>query len=452
VLLSIIIFGLVKVVLSGSRVIDPMALRLFGASLVVEIAGVLAMPLFADHPYVSVEVVGRSLSHGVMVAAAIRQRRAASLTSEDRDRADRRPFSVLPYFAVAAVNGLLLVTLRGGHAAPLVVGTAAATLTGLVTARQLGAFRDNSRLLAELRLQERRFRSLVQNATDVTAICERDGTVTYISPGVQRLTGHWPEEMLGTRGPTVHPDDFAVIGASFHEIRTAPPGTTKTEQGRIGHVDGSWRWAQITFTNLLDDPAVRGVVTNTSDISEAHAFHRELTHQASHDPLTDLANRSLFGSRLELALARADGRQVSLALIDLDDFKPVNDTLGHHAGDALLIAVAERLGRGVRPQDLVARLGGDEFAVLFDGAGASIVEAIADRMLTVLAEPLIVDGHTLRVRASVGIAAAQAGDDADGLMRRADLALYAAKDAGKGRCVRYTTTMRPKVSLPRRST
>src|SRR5581483_1398925 len=156
----------------------------------------------------------------------------------------------------------------------------------------------------------------------------------------------------------------------------------------------------------------------------------QLSHQANHDSLTDLANRSLFGEQLDRALAGRDGRPVSLALIDLDDFKTVNDTLGHHAGDALLIAVAERLRRGVRPNDLVARLGGDEFAVLLDGAAGASVDAVADRMLGILTEPLTIDGHTLCVQASVGIAEAGTGDIADSadvLMRHADLALYEAK-------------------------
>jgi diguanylate cyclase (GGDEF)-like protein len=215
---------------------------------------------------------------------------------------------------------------------------------------------------------------------------------------------------------------------------------------RVRHTDLSWRRVRVTVTNMLADPAVGGIVTNSSDITEAHAYHSQLSHQASHDSLTDLANRSLFGEQLERALDGAGGRPVSLALVDLDDFKAVNDTLGHQAGDALLIAVAERLRRGVRPQDLVARIGGDEFAVLLDGVGATRVEAIAERMLGILTEPLRIDGHEVCVQASVGLAEAGPGDGAGQLLRLADVALYEAKGAGKGRYVRYAEHMQPRMS------
>ena len=361
-------------------------------------------------------------------------------------RRDGRPYSILPYLAVGSVDTLLLVVLwRQDSAAQLVVGTVAVALTGLVVVRQLGALRDNARLLTEVGRQERRFRSLVQNAADVIAICDPDGTVTYASPGVQQLTGRPPAELLGTTGPAVHPDDLATAQGAFTAV-AAEPGLVITYQIRIAHADGDWRWVRVTLTNQLEDPAIGGIVSNTSDIDEVHAYHQQLSHQASHGSLTDLANRSLFEDQLALALAR-DGGRVSLAMIDLDDFKSVNDTLGHHAGDALLVAVAERLRRGVRPQDLVARLGGDEFAVVLDGIAAEHVDTVARRMLGILTEPLQVDGHDLYVRASVGIADAEPHIDAEVLKRRADLALYEAKDAGKGCYIRYAQSMRPAAEL-----
>jgi diguanylate cyclase (GGDEF)-like protein len=160
--------------------------------------------------------------------------------------------------------------------------------------------------------------------------------------------------------------------------------------------------------------------------------------------LTNLANRTLFAEQVEQALSRPN-RRVCLALVDLDDFKWVNDTLGHPAGDALLVAVAERLRRGVRPRDLVARLGGDEFAVLLDDCDPAEAATTVDRVLQLVAEPLVVDGHTVRAQASVGIADAGPDDDGDRLMRHADLALYEAKGAGKGCSARYTPAMQPKL-------
>lgn len=439
VLMAIITFGLVKVTMSGSQAVDQRSLRLFSAGFMVELAGTLTAPILADRPQVTIEVVTRALFFATVVFSATRQRQVsagAGAGAAGADDADRRPFSFLPYLAVAGVDALLLVTLWRSDPAQLIVGIVAVALTGLVIARQLGAFRDNARLLGELGRQERRFRSLVQNAADVIAISDRNGIISYVSPGVQGLTGHAPDELIGTTGPTAHPDDRPTAERGFSTV-SAEPGATHTYQIRVAHVDGSWRWVKVTLTNRLDDPAVGGIVTNSSDITETHAYHAQLAHQASHDSLTDLANRSLFDEQLRLALDRADDGHLSLVLIDLDDFKPVNDTLGHQAGDALLIAVAERLRRGVRPKDLVGRLGGDEFAVILTGADPAQVDAIIDRMQNILAEPLTIDSQAVRVQASIGIATARPGDDPDQLTRRADLALYEAKRAGKGRYVRY---------------
>ncbi|WP_328470563.1 EAL domain-containing protein [Actinoplanes sp. NBC_00393] len=162
-----------------------------------------------------------------------------------------------------------------------------------------------------------------------------------------------------------------------------------------------------------------------------------LDHSSTHDPLTGLPNRALFNDRLAAALP---GR-VSVALIDLDDFKTVNDTLGHGAGDVLLTTVAERLSGCVRAGDTVARLGGDEFVVLLAGLDAAEAELSAQRMIAALAEPVIADGHDLLVRASIGLATSGAGDDAGELLRRADIAMYAAKHGGGSDVQSYTSGM-----------
>jgi diguanylate cyclase (GGDEF)-like protein len=166
---------------------------------------------------------------------------------------------------------------------------------------------------------------------------------------------------------------------------------------------------------------------------------RQLDHQATHDGLTGLANRTAFGAAVEAAL---DGDPaVAVLLIDLDDFKTVNDTLGHGVGDALLIAVADRLRAAVRGSDLVARLGGDEFAVLLAGVPAAAAGGYAERILAEVARPVVIDDHTLVVRASIGLAPAAPGDDLEGLLRNADIAMYAAKEGGKGAFERYAPDM-----------
>ena len=167
-----------------------------------------------------------------------------------------------------------------------------------------------------------------------------------------------------------------------------------------------------------------------------------LSHEATHDALTGLANRVLFGDRAGACLRGLDqDRACSVVLIDLDDFKAVNDTLGHAAGDALLAAVAERLRAGVRPTDTVARLGGDEFAILFDGVGDEHVDRVLQRIAESLLIPVPVEDHLLSVRASFGVAAGRAGDDAGELLRRADVAMYEAKHRGHGGHQRYTDGM-----------
>ncbi|MEU4695086.1 GGDEF domain-containing protein [Actinoplanes sp. NPDC023714] len=152
-----------------------------------------------------------------------------------------------------------------------------------------------------------------------------------------------------------------------------------------------------------------------------------LDHAASHDGLTGLGNRALFHRRLDAALATGDGHPVQVALIDLDGFKQVNDTLGHEAGDLLLVTVAAALRSCVRPGDTAARLGGDEFVLVLDGADRAEADRMAARLTEALHEPVVAGGRRLQVRASIGIAGGLAGDDPATLLRRADEAMYAAK-------------------------
>jgi diguanylate cyclase (GGDEF)-like protein len=164
----------------------------------------------------------------------------------------------------------------------------------------------------------------------------------------------------------------------------------------------------------------------------------ELRHRATHDALTDLANRDLFEQAARDGLA---GPGLSLALIDLDDFKAINDRLGHVAGDALLIAVGDRLRGCVRHADTVARLGGDEFGLLLPDLSGRDATDVLDRIGEALARPVAVHGHDLLVRASIGLAEGRDGDDAEELLRRADVAMYEAKSLGKGRVVRFDAAM-----------
>jgi diguanylate cyclase (GGDEF)-like protein len=216
-------------------------------------------------------------------------------------------------------------------------------------------------------------------------------------------------------------------------------------QWRMWHRDGTWRAVESIGMSLLHDSSVRGVVLNTRDVSERTALEAQLTHQAFHDPLTGLANRALLRDRAQHALTRTQRQgqpPLALLFLDLDNFKTVNDSLGHAAGDALLVEAARRLLACVRASDTVARLGGDEFAVFVedpvDDAGYT---QVAERIIAALGRPFRLGGREVFVGASLGIALAQDGDGADNLLRNADVAMYMAKTRGKGRYERFAPEM-----------
>jgi diguanylate cyclase (GGDEF)-like protein len=238
----------------------------------------------------------------------------------------------------------------------------------------------------------------------------------------------------------LHPDDRE-RAATFFRTAAQSPGVTGPVEWRFRQLDGSWMHAEILATNLLQDSSVRGVVLNTRDVSERRRLEEQLTHQAFHDPLTGLANRALFRDRVShaLALAQRRGSPVTVLYLDLDDFKNVNDSLGHAEGDRLLISAAERFLACARSADTVARLGGDEFAILIEGSEGH--DALPERLAAAMSHPFSLSGNQLRVTASIGVATASPGDSADDLLRNADMAMYAAKRHGKGRAETYESRM-----------
>jgi diguanylate cyclase (GGDEF)-like protein/PAS domain S-box-containing protein len=286
-----------------------------------------------------------------------------------------------------------------------------------------------------LRASEERFRSLVQNSSDVISIVDADGAVRYHSESVRRVLGYDPGELVdGDPLTLVHPDDRE-RAARFVADATLRPGVTAAETWRIRHRDGTWLHSETVAANLLEDPNVRGLVLNTRDVSDRKELEAQLVHQAFHDGLTGLANRTLFAERVEHALARSDKGDLAVLFIDLDDFKNVNDSLGHAAGDQLLVAAARRLQGCLRPADTAARLGGDEFAVLLERvADAEAASAVAGRVLDTLHQPFGLNGRRIPIKASVGVATGRPGtDEAEELLRNADVAMYAAKAGGKDR-------------------
>jgi diguanylate cyclase (GGDEF)-like protein/PAS domain S-box-containing protein len=322
----------------------------------------------------------------------------------------------------------------------------AAAVAGLLFRRFEAARRAGElRVAAAKARSEARFRALVHHSSDVLTLTDAQLAIRYQTPSVTRLLGWTAEELAGTAlTDLVHPDDRLLLLTAHDEAVTGASRDTVSEV-RLRHRDGGWRHVQSVHTDLLADRDVRAVVVTTRDVTAQKQLEAQLQHNAFHDALTGLANRALFADRLQHALARTDraATPVAVLFVDLDDFKAVNDGAGHAAGDALLTAVAGRLRRALRPGDTVARLGGDEFAVLLEDARASEAMATAERLLAALAEPFAADAvGAPRMTASIGIAVGAAGQhDAAELLRHADVAMYAAKDAGKGRAAVFEPDM-----------
>jgi diguanylate cyclase (GGDEF)-like protein/PAS domain S-box-containing protein len=305
---------------------------------------------------------------------------------------------------------------------------------------------ENERILtAEVRRSQARFRSLVQNSADVNMILQTDGTIDYESSSVERVLGFRAEDRIGRLAlAAIHPDDQAWARELLTDVGRSP-GAMVSGEMRVEHADGSWRWIEVVAKNLTDDPAVGGLVVNYRDITTRKTLEDELRHQAFHDSLTGLANRALFVDRLDhaLSLAHRNRRPLAVLFIDIDDFKNVNDSLGHGEGDAILVGVAERLCEALRAGDTIARMGGDEFAVLVeDPPGASAPTVVADRLMAVLQAPFALDGKELFVHVSLGVAILTSPEQtADELLRNADVAMYMAKTRGKNRVEVFDPSM-----------
>jgi diguanylate cyclase (GGDEF)-like protein len=313
VLALVAVFAVAKAMLSAHAFVDNVSLRLLALGVLVGSLGEIPQTYMRDKPYLVCTQVTIPIIATLATLAAERQRQSEAGGGRQMRAKAARTYSVLPYLAVAAVDGLLLTsTWNGDIDDDRAIALAAVALTTLVVLRQLTAFQDNGRLLARL------------------------------------------------------------------------------------------------------------------------------DHNATHDAMTRLPNRALFRQRLQMALSspHAD-RRVTVALLDLDDFKVVNDTLGHGVGDALLIEIAPRLAAMVRSEDTVARLGGDEFVVLLEDIDPAGAERIIQRMVDALPVPVIAEGHELLVHASIGIVDGRSGDDPNELLRRADVAMYAAKSANGSRYVRF---------------
>ena len=290
---------------------------------------------------------------------------------------------------------------------------------------------------------QRRLSSIVENSTDVITIVGADERIRWQAGSIRGVLAQDPAALVGSHiRELVHPDDRVALDGYFAEA-AGHPEHTRSLTLRLAHGDGGYRHFDVVAANRLHDPAVEGYVLNMRDATDRRALESELRslvaqreHDALHDPLTGLPNRRRLYARLEeaTALARTERAKFALLLIDLDHFKELNDTLGHHAGDRLLREIGPRLETGIPGADLVARVGGDEFAVLLGhGTTPEQAEEAAAELARVIEEPFRFQGLTLLVRASIGIAMfPEHGRDVETLMQRADIAMYSAKARGVG--------------------
>jgi diguanylate cyclase (GGDEF)-like protein/PAS domain S-box-containing protein len=305
-----------------------------------------------------------------------------------------------------------------------------------------------------LEASEARFRVLTESGLDLISVVREDGTFTYQSPVLRTLLGYEPAEMIGRSiFGILHRDDLAHVRAAFRRILETVH-TREPIEFRVRHRDGQWRTFESLGTNCIDDPHIQGVVFNSRDVTDRKAIQSRIQHLAYHDNLTGLPNRSLLQDRLAHCIARAErsSRKVAVLFIDLDNFKNINDTLGHDVGDELLRQVARRLTTCVRSSDTIARQGGDEFIVLLDsledGRGASVV---AQNILNSLRAAFDLGGTAQHVSGSVGIALyPEDGRDAQTLMRNADTAMFHGKGIGKNTYQYFTAQMN--VAVKRRMT
>jgi diguanylate cyclase (GGDEF)-like protein/PAS domain S-box-containing protein len=299
--------------------------------------------------------------------------------------------------------------------------------------------------LTERRGQDR-LAAMVEHSSDVVLLLDPEGVIRYASPGLASTLGHRPSDWTGRSViDLVSSDDRDAAAAELRRASSVGRGNMVKFEASLVRVDGERRRMEATIANLLGGDAVDGVVATFRDVTEQRNLERQLSHRAFHDELTGLANRALFLDRMDHALrvARPDIDPVVVLFIDLDDFKSVNDALGHGVGDQMLRAIADRIRRVSGPGDTPARLGGDEFALLLeDRGGVDRALDVAEQLLLDLHVPVALAGYDLTVLASVGVAVSAPGMTTAGLLRDADIAMYEAKRAGKSQIKIFDPAMR----------
>ena len=298
------------------------------------------------------------------------------------------------------------------------------------------------------RQSEERLRALAEHATDVVIVLDDDLRVSWQAASMEKVFGRTPDELAGAPlRDALHPRDRDAADRRLRALLGRPVGTTSTLNVSVRDGAGHFRPVEIVAANRASDEIVGGLLLSVRDVTERHALEAELRHQAYHDALTGLANRTLFEQHLTTQLKESaeTGERLAIIFLDLDDFKTINDSLGHHSGDELLRVVASRIRQQISDDDVIARLGGDEFAVLLHehDEDSRAPQIIADKILRSVSAPMTIGERELRVSGSAGIAVSEAGryTSADEMLRNADVAMYASKNGGKNRVATFTEDM-----------
>jgi diguanylate cyclase (GGDEF)-like protein len=300
-----------------------------------------------------------------------------------------------------------------------------------------------------LRLEQDRFRHLIESATEGLLVLSSESIISYASPSAQDLLGAGAVRGADARAMFDQWAD-AEEAAGVREV-TRSMGSAESAQRTLSlrlpdHPEP--RQIELTITNLLENPSIRGMVVHLRDVTERQRHLRELRDRSLTDELTGLANRALLMDHLDEELRHAGAAQLGVLFLDLDHFKLVNDSYGHTVGDALLCTIADRLRRAVRDQDLVARFGGDEFVVVHriehpGSAGRATTLSLAERLLLEVSRPVELDEVALAPSVSIGVTFSdEVARTSEALVRDADMALHRAKEEGRRRISLYEPELR----------
>ncbi|MDP9468605.1 MAG: EAL domain-containing protein [Chloroflexota bacterium] len=381
----------------------------------------------------------------VMGTAAAIQGTSSVRTPTQGRPASLQPITFLPYLGIAAVYVPLAVSAFVDHQGDRVLVIGAIVATFLVVVRQVLTARQNASLLSQ-RASNRanaRFQALISNASDVILVTDAAGRISFATPSAEPL---FERDAAALEGLSIAelvdkadaPMMRALLGAAAQR-----PGISAPSVLRVAGTEE--RWVEMRVSNLLEDSLVSGLVATIHDVTERRAFEQQLEAQALHDPLTGLANRVLLADRVGQALVRSrrSQRPPALLCLDLDDFKRVNDTLGHAAGDELLVEVARRIQATIRGEDTAARLGGDEFSILIEQTDTiDEVVSLAERLSAAFVQPFSAANTSISVGCSIGVHRPERPGVASGdLLRNADIAMYAAKRTARGGHVVFKEAM-----------